>query len=604
MKKGITFIVPVFNTSKTITRCIRSLVRFRNTYVVAVNDGSTDDSQEVLERLATKYDNLRIIKSENEGASSARNKGLEFVETEYVGFCDSDDYYQQLDPLNDLDDSVDLKIFSFEYKGEIKYPDVNLFSKNKLLTPEEYVLLMQPYFYSMFFSAVWNKIYKTGVIREYNIRFDERLKCGEDMVFNLEYIMHINKVAIDTKKICNYYLFKDNKKDVENTIRYYNDIVIRLNKLREICQKMNIKLDYYYNYMSMETIEPVKYILNNYKKKEAIKQFDSLLYNEDTIESLKHYTSDSYRVKLLAKYAPQRKWDSFYYEAMSILIVKGDRYRKVKTPNSVESTKKLTQMREVTDINELHSIELNIMKFIDKLCKDNNLNYYLYAGTLLGAIRHKGFIPWDDDFDICMPRSDYNKLIQIMENNSNEKYSLKSIENSRNKYNYCFAKMIDNNTVVKEIGKFQGEELGVWVDIFPIDGVGNDLKKAKCIIKKSKKYVRQILLLELGRKMNNKGKLLYIIGRKRLNRILRHKLKKNCFYDSDYVADVMTLDYDELIFKGDSFKGDRTTLFEDIDLSIPRDSESILKTMYGDYMELPPEEKRKPAHDCEIWIKE
>ena len=114
MKKGITFIVPVFNTSKTITKCIRSLVRFRDTYVVAVNDGSTDDSKDVLEKLVEKYDNLRVIHSENEGVASARNKGLDYVETELVGFCDSDDYYQQFNPLDFLDGTVDLRVFPFE----------------------------------------------------------------------------------------------------------------------------------------------------------------------------------------------------------------------------------------------------------------------------------------------------------------------------------------------------------------------------------------------------------------------------------------------------------------------------------------------------------
>ena len=261
-------------------------------------------------------------------------------------------------------------------------------------------------------------------------------------------------------------------------------------------------------------------------------------------------------------------------------------------------------MRKITETKEIQSIMLDILKFIDGICKDNNLTYYLYAGTLLGAIRHKGFIPWDDDLDICMPRSDYNKLIKIMKKSDNEKYSLKCIENSKKEYNYCFGKMIDNNTVVKEIGKFQGEELGVWVDIFPLDGVGNDLKKAKCIIKKSRKYVRQILLLEVGRKINNKGKLLYVIGRRRLNRILKHKLKKNDFYDSKYVADVMTLDFDELIFEEGIFQGDRTCLFEDIEASVPANSETLLKTMYGDYMKLPPEEERVSSHNCEIWAKE
>lgn len=259
-------------------------------------------------------------------------------------------------------------------------------------------------------------------------------------------------------------------------------------------------------------------------------------------------------------------------------------------------------MRKITDTNEIRLIMLDILKYIDSLCKENNLEYYLYGGTLLGSIRHKGFIPWDDDLDICMPRPDYNKLIKIMQD-TNEEYSLKCIENSKKEYNYCFAKMIKNNTVVIEKGKFQGEELGVWVDIFPLDGVGNDLKKARELVKNNKRFVKQILMLEEGKKLNTKGKIFYYLGRKNINRIFKHYTKKHSFYNSKYVADISDVADDIWIFNKKSFEGGEKGLFEGIEFNIPKDSDDILKTLYGNYMELPPEEERTPIHNCEVWIK-
>ena len=326
MKKGITFIVPVFNTSKTITKCIRSLVRFRDTYVVAVDDGSTDDSSEVLDKLDTKYDNLTVIHSDNEGASAARNIGLEHVETELVGFCDSDDYYQQFNPLDFTDGTVDLRVFSFEYKGDKHYADGALYSESIKLSAKQYLEEMRDHFYTMFFGAVWNKIYKTEIIKNNNIKFEGNITYGEDVVFNAKYAMHIDKVAIDVNKICNYFLYKKNPDDYFNDVRkYYYDTVARLKIFREICHEMNIDIDQtYYNYMSMEMIEPVKSILHKHKKKRAIVGFKKLLDNDDAIESLKHYTGNCRRVKLLSKCALAKKWNKLYYLSKMILIAKGD----------------------------------------------------------------------------------------------------------------------------------------------------------------------------------------------------------------------------------------------------------------------------------------
>lgn len=260
-------------------------------------------------------------------------------------------------------------------------------------------------------------------------------------------------------------------------------------------------------------------------------------------------------------------------------------------------------MRRITETKEIQSIMLDILKFIDGICKDNNLTYYLYAGTLLGAIRHKGFIPWDDDLDICMPRLDYNRFVKLMKKNKSERFSFKCIENGKKRYNYCFGKMIDRNTLVKEIGKFEGEELGVWVDVFPLDGVGNNIDKARELIKSNKRFVKQILLLEKGKTMNLKGKILYYLGRKNLHRIMKHYVKKHSFNDSKYVADIMAVDDGIWIYNKKSFEGGEKGLFEGIEFNIPKDSDDILKTLYGNYMELPPEEERTPIHNCEVWIK-
>ena len=326
MKKGITFIVPVFNTSKTIAKCIRSLVRFRDTYVVAVDDGSTDDSREVLDKLATKYDNLRVVHSKKDGVSSARNIGLSYVETELVGFCDSDDYYQQFNPLDFTDGTADLRVFSFEYKGDKRYPDGSLYSENKIMSSKEYLEEMGNNFYTMFFGAVWNKIYKTEIIKNNNIKFESDVRVGEDVMFNARYVRHIENVAITVNKICNYFLYKyEGDEDYDGVIQYYHDTVTRLKVFRKICKEKNVDVDEkYYNYMSMEMIEPIKVILHKYKKKEAIEKFKDLFDNDDVIESLQHYTGNCRRVKILANNIPAKKWNKSYYISKMILIAKGD----------------------------------------------------------------------------------------------------------------------------------------------------------------------------------------------------------------------------------------------------------------------------------------
>lgn len=124
-------------------------------------------------------------------------------------------------------------------------------------------------------------------------------------------------------------------------------------------------------------------------------------------------------------------------------------------------------MRKI-DINELKRIEINILDYVADFCNKNGITYYLDGGTLLGAIRHKGFIPWDDDIDIAMPRKDYDRFVHMCLDDS--RYKILSYETDE-KYIYSFAKVVDSYTKLKEWGTAEYEQLGVYIDVFPIDAL-------------------------------------------------------------------------------------------------------------------------------------
>lgn len=121
------------------------------------------------------------------------------------------------------------------------------------------------------------------------------------------------------------------------------------------------------------------------------------------------------------------------------------------------------------DIRPLQLRILDILVAFDKVCKEHNLRYYLWAGTMLGAIRHKGFIPWDDDADVAMPREDYDKLVAHSDEWLPKPFELNSIEKSDD-FTGTYAKMVDASTTIIERYDFKSIG-GIYIDVFPIDGV-------------------------------------------------------------------------------------------------------------------------------------
>ena len=131
-------------------------------------------------------------------------------------------------------------------------------------------------------------------------------------------------------------------------------------------------------------------------------------------------------------------------------------------------------MGEEITIREMQQIESDILRSFSMYCEENGLRYYAAYGTLLGAIRHKGFIPWDDDVDVMMPRKDYEQLIGG-NNNIEGRYSIISRKNKAD-FPYAFAKCIDNYTEMEEM-TYRFGKIGVYIDIFPLDGMSNNAIK-------------------------------------------------------------------------------------------------------------------------------
>ncbi len=263
------------------------------------------------------------------------------------------------------------------------------------------------------------------------------------------------------------------------------------------------------------------------------------------------------------------------------------------------------------NLKEVKLREIEILLEFDKFCKKNKLKYFLAGGTLLGAIRHKGFIPWDDDIDVCMPRKDYEIFIK---NFLRYKNDLGTNSYLVNNLSAPFAKIIDLNTKVDS--KFDKSELNkyLWIDIFPVDGLPENLEEVKKIYAKSNIY-RTVLLLtdaKLGEGSTKFRKytkyilkpLAKIYGRKRCIEKLEKIAKSNPYETSKYVGAVTWGLYGagERMLKSE-FEKSVEVEFEGYKFPAFSCWDSYLRGLYGNYMELPPLEKRK-THNMTVYLKE
>ena len=268
-------------------------------------------------------------------------------------------------------------------------------------------------------------------------------------------------------------------------------------------------------------------------------------------------------------------------------------------------------MREITTLDELKAIELSIMKKIHNFCVANNITYYLYAGTLIGAVRHKGFIPWDDDIDIAMPRQDYEKFLDIFPKYAEENDLQLVNYKTKPYYPRPFTKVINSNTVLYDLDFKATDPIGVFVDIWPLDGLPNEEKKRGKHIRRIR-FLNRLLYAKVTRvkRTNSFKRNFRIIGghilaccislNKLLDKIVKVS-KKFSYENSVFVCG--TADY--IIAEKREYWGEPKLLdFEDTQFNVPQNYDKVLRAVYGNYMGLPPENKRIPHHIVNTYWKD
>lgn len=260
---------------------------------------------------------------------------------------------------------------------------------------------------------------------------------------------------------------------------------------------------------------------------------------------------------------------------------------------------------------ELKKTQLDILLSVDRFCKQHSICYFLTYGTLIGAIRHKGYIPWDNDIDISMPRPDYERFIQLYNTEKEKKYYVISPDLDQS-YPYPFAKICDPNTHLVEFSSIK-YNIGINIDLFPIDGLPKNEKEAKAHYWKINLYrnLLNIKKIELDFKRRSLIKniflalsktVLFVISYNYLIKKINHLFVTYNYSDCLYAADLNFGNVNRRLPKK-IFESCISVEFEGYLFNAPIGYDLWLKSIYGDYMQLPPIEKRVTHHDFKAYYK-
>ncbi len=249
-------------------------------------------------------------------------------------------------------------------------------------------------------------------------------------------------------------------------------------------------------------------------------------------------------------------------------------------------------------MNEVQKCQLDIMKAVDLVCKNNDIPYFAIGGTLLGAIRHKGFIPWDDDIDIGLSRENFKRFCEVADRDLPEYYRLRFNEDPKN--GLLYAKIHDIRTAFIEAAEMHNPERfkGIFIDVFPYDGMPNSRFFRSIYTYAVKNLVRAMTAHRVkeivGRaNLTLKEKLVTVLPYSLYYRLWRFTVTRHKFSKSKYTTFTWSATPNKLTVPTEYFVNLAEYDFEGFAMPGSLDYDSYLSIQFGNYMELPPEDKRQ-----------
>ena len=258
------------------------------------------------------------------------------------------------------------------------------------------------------------------------------------------------------------------------------------------------------------------------------------------------------------------------------------------------------------ELEKMKKLQCEVLQVAHDFCQEHKIKYSLACGTLLGAIRHNGYIPWDDDIDIYMPREDYDRFIQTFPETYKEHYKLISFERSK-RWARAFANLYDNRTVWEEAKNSVEEQIGINIDIFPVDNAPDDDKEWKSFDRRRRllHYLVTAKYTSFRWKNRSLGKNLVIALMKFI--LLPFSASRNAKWMDSFARKYSHQKTNRVFesvcgimqkkpFLQEDFDETIPHVFEEYEFNIMKGYHNYLTCAFGDYMQLPPEKDRHPHH--------
>lgn len=275
-------------------------------------------------------------------------------------------------------------------------------------------------------------------------------------------------------------------------------------------------------------------------------------------------------------------------------------------PNSFFKPETICDFYVDENRKKIWAILIDLLAQFDKVCRKHGLKYYMAFGSLIGIIRHNGFIPWDDDIDVCMPRKDYDKLMSLSEE-FNHPYFLQ-IPGKDHEYYFSFAKLRNSNTSgISKAFRYEHFNQGLMLDIFPLDNYceengPSNFEKIKALIdelstnmRRNNKYPTKSDIERMAKYPERDSAVVF----NEMDQIAR---SSNCIETDKMILAVSVISpYYKLTLDKQDIAEYKYVDFYGLQVPIPVGYDHILRTTYGDYMQFPPVEKRGTWHDSAIF---